>query len=90
MRGGYQQQVERFTAVQYLFRFSSSSGFWNFDFGIRHYIASPAQIHPHTMAPPFAHVNEGVSVLMDAFKQFANKNITCFSAIRRTSSGVTH
>jgi hypothetical protein len=36
---------------------------------------SPAQIHPHTMAPPFAHVNEGVSVLMDAFKQFANKNI---------------
>ena len=31
--------------------------------------------HPHTMATAFSHVKEGVSVLMDAFKQFANKNI---------------
>jgi hypothetical protein len=35
----------------------------------------PAQIHPHTTASAFSHVKEGVSVLMDAFKQFANKNI---------------
>jgi hypothetical protein len=27
------------------------------------------------MATAFAHVKDGVSVLMDAFKQFANKNI---------------
>jgi hypothetical protein len=27
------------------------------------------------MATAFAHVKDGVSVLMDVFKQFANKNI---------------
>jgi hypothetical protein len=27
------------------------------------------------MATAFAHVKDGVSVLMDAFKQYANKNI---------------
>jgi hypothetical protein len=27
------------------------------------------------MATAFAHVKDGLSVLMDAFKQFANKNI---------------
>jgi hypothetical protein len=33
------------------------------------------KIHPHNMATAFAHVKDGVSVLMDAFKQYANKNI---------------
>ena len=33
------------------------------------------QIHPHNMATAFSHVEDGVSVLMDAFKQYANKNI---------------
>jgi hypothetical protein len=33
------------------------------------------QSHPHNMATTFAHIKDGVSVLMDAFKQFTNKNI---------------
>jgi hypothetical protein len=38
------------------------------------------QTHPHNMATAFAHVKDGVSVLMDAFKQFANKNIIEYAA----------
>jgi hypothetical protein len=38
--------------------------------------SSPAQANsPKNMATAFAHVKDGVSVLMDVFKQFANKNI---------------
>ncbi len=36
---------------------------------------SAHRTHPHTMASVFTHVKEGVSVLMAAFKQFANKPI---------------